>query len=217
MKTTPFLRRIFEDSALRTVFLLYSGAALNASYAAFHLVSGIRYSSSGAGALAVYYLLFAINRLFLIRAYQRERGLKEGRYEYVWRVSLRAGVFLLLLGLSVALGVLLIAFQTKSAPRSVTDLFISAAYTLTLLFLAVRGSIRHRRGGDPVLSAAKSVSVAAALVSVFSLEEAVFASSAPSLRRVLSVSVGTGAVLSVLSLAFYSIFYARGMLKHAKK
>ncbi len=207
----PFLRRICLDSALRALLSLFFGGVLNTAYAIFHMITAIRYGSEPFLVLSLYYLMLSVNRLFLIRAYRLSGKMEKGRVEYGWRVYRHAGVFVMALGLSMVGVVALTAWEKKSYPYSSNVLFISAVYTTALLLLALRGSVRLRQNGSPILSAAKTVSLAGAFVSVFSLYSTA-AARFHGTRTYLSIAVGSGSVLFILVLSVFMMVH--GKRKH---
>ena len=204
----PLLRRICLDSSLRALLSLVFGGASNTAYALFHMITAVRYGSESLLILSLYYLMLSANRLFLIRAYRISWKMEKGRRKYGWLVYRHAGVFLMALGLSMTAVVALTASERQGYPYSSFVLFIFAVYTSVLLFLAFRGSILFRQSGNPILSAAKSVSLAGAFVSVFSLYSTVSARMSRE-NGWLGFAVGGGAVFFILSLSVFMMVYGK--------
>ena len=69
-----YLRRYFTDPRLRVKISLYTSLALNTAYAIFQLGLGFRHASVWFHSLAVYYLLLAIMRYFLLKETLKENA-----------------------------------------------------------------------------------------------------------------------------------------------
>ena len=213
-KKKPFahfsiLCRICLDSTFRTLFALYGGGALNLGYAVFHMVTANRYDSEPLLVLSLYYLMLSANRLFLIRAYRHAEKMQEKRSKYAWSIYRHAGVFVMALGLSMIGVVILTASEGRTYFYSKAVLVVCTAYTVMLPALALRASIRLRKNGSPILSAAKTVSIAGAFVSVFSLFNTIAADRSASVQRLLSIAVGGGSVIFILGLSVFMMVHGK--------
>ena len=155
-KIKSFFWRVWEDFSLRTLLFLYGGGIFNALYAVLYIVFSLVLDNEMLFAFAVYYTVLAVNRLLLIRSYRlSERG-KEIK---PWRVFWHSGMFIFALGLSLFPLSAFLILKGRSTRHSLPLLLASLAYTLSVLFLSLRGSKRHRQSGNPILSAAKNVSL----------------------------------------------------------
>lgn len=208
-----FLRRICFDRRLRALLSLFFGGLFNTAYAFFHIITAVRYGSESLLMLSLYYLMLSANRLFLIRAYRLSQKAEKGNVQYPWRVYRHAGAFLLALGLSMTGVVAITASEKESYPYSPAVFFVTFLYTTALLILALRASIHLRRSGSPILSAAKTVSLAGAFVSVFSLYSTA-AARFQGVRTYLSIAVGGGSVLFILALSVFMMIHGKRQINN---
>ena len=168
-RLTRLFWRIYGDFSLRTLFFLYSGGFFNAFYAGIYILLSLRFGTEMLLVFSLYYTMLAVSRLFLIRSY---RLYQKGSVKEPWRIFRHSGVFIFALGLSMIPLSVFSSAKSKSALYPPFVLLASFAYTVAVLFLSLRGSVRHRQSGSPILSAAKNVSLVGAFVSLLTLREA---------------------------------------------
>ena len=93
-------------------------------------------------------------------------------------------------------------------------------YRLCGMILMVMNVVKYRKYRSPVMSAAKVVSLAAALVSMLSLETAMltqFGSTDSEMsRRIMTACTGAGVCTIILAMAVYMIYHATRELKYAR-
>ena len=94
------------------------------------------------------------------------------------------------------------------------------SYRLCGMILMVMNVVKYRKYRSPVMSAAKVVSLAAALVSMLSLETAMltqFGSTDSEMsRRIMTACTGAGVCTMILAMAVYMIYHATRELKYAR-
>ena len=202
-KIKGFFMRVWGDFSLRTLLFLYGGGIFNALYAVLYIVFSLALDNEMLFAFSVYYTVLAVNRLFLIRSYRLS---ERGKEKNPWRIFLHSGMFVFALGLSLFPLSAFLILKERSTHYSLPLLLASLAYTLSVLFLSTRGSIRHTESGSPILSAAKNISLSGALVSLLSL------------GSVLPVSytlLATFSAVATLSIGVFMMVYGRSNVKGA--
>ena len=94
------------------------------------------------------------------------------------------------------------------------------SYRLCGMILMVMNVVKYRKYRSPVMSAAKVVSLAAALVSMLSLETPMltqFGSTDSEMsRRIMMACTGAGVCTMILAMAVYMIYHATRELKCAR-
>ena len=94
------------------------------------------------------------------------------------------------------------------------------SYLLCGMILMVMNVVKYRKYRSPVMSVAKVVSLAAALVSMLSLETAMltqFGSTDSEMsRRIMTACTGAGVCTIILAMAVYMIYHATWELKCAR-
>lgn len=203
----PLLRRYFTDKSFGMQVSLYRSLGLNVFYAALKLGFGIYYRSVWFGTLAVYYFLLAVVRFCLVR-YARKR---EFGAELVpeWKRYGLCGVVLLLLNLVMGGEVILMVCRNEGFHYAGYLIYVMAMYAFYCVTMAVRNVIVYRKFRSPVMSAAKALQLAAALVSMLALETAMLeqfgGNDGESFRTIMTGCTGGGVCLAILGMAIYMI------------
>lgn len=118
-----------------------------------------------------------------------------------------------------------IAWQNRGFQHHPITTLAMAAYTFTSLTLAIMNVVKYRKYQSPVLSASKAISLAAACVSMLTLETAMLAAFGGAGRRGISPAVtaltGAAVCLLVLVMAVYMIVRStreiKGVLHHERR
>jgi hypothetical protein len=204
-------RKFFDSALFRSEVSLHQGLFMNLLYVAVKLVSGIMYRSVWLIAFGIYYLLLAVMRGNLVHyvhsaaAQGKEIG-EDIRSEF--RRYRICGVVLLLMNQALACIVVYIVHLNQGVTYPGQLIYLMALYAFYAIITAVINVIRFRRQGSPVLSAAKVISLTAALVSMLSLETAMLAQFGgdDSEFRMIMTSISGGVVCTfVLAMAIYMI------------
>lgn len=213
----PLVSKYLREDRFRAEAALYQGLLINLVYAGIKMFSGIRYKSLWFITLAVYYILLAVMRASLLH-YVR-RGGRDRASE--WRRYRLCGIILLFMNFALSGMVVLVVHQNSGFEYPGVLIYIMAMYTFYAAIMAVWNVVKFRKYGSPVLSAAKTINLTAALVSVLSLETAMLTqfgtADDPVFRKVMTAS--TGAVISVivLGMAVYMNMSSTKQLKQIKQ
>ena len=211
----PLGRRYVEDVKFRTEVSLGIGFIINLLYIVMKMVSGIYYRSTWFIALAVYYMLLAVMRFLLLC----RKGWPEGkaRQELELRRYRSCGIVLLFMNIALAGIVTFMVHQNRGYEYPGTLIYAMAAYSFYAVIIATINVVKFRRHGSPILSAAKAISLVAALVSILSLETAMLAQFGgeddPLFRKVMTGATGGGVCVIVLGMALFMIVKASKLLK----
>ncbi len=212
----PLLRRYFGEVAFRTEASLYQGLFVNLAYASVKFFSGIWYRSVWFGALAGYYILLAVMRFILLH-YVRGRRQTGEKIIFEWNRYRLCGIILLLMNQTLAGIIILVVYQNSGFEYPGILIYIMALYTFYAAITAVMNVIKFRKYGSPVLSAAKAISLTAALVSVLSLETAMLtqfgAAEDAGFRRSMTGATGAGICIIVLGMAVYMIGHSTRQMR----
>ena len=204
----PLISRYLREDVFRAETALYQGLFVNLLYAGIKMFSGICYQSVWFVTLGVYYILLAAMRAALLH-YVR-RGEKDKRTE--WRRYRLCGCILLSMNAALAGIVVLVVHQNSGFEYPGMLIYVMAMYAFYATITAVRNIVKFRKYGSPVLSAAKAVSLTAALVSMLSLETAMLtqfgAAEDPLFRKTMTAATGAGVCLLVLGMAVFMIVHS---------
>lgn len=215
------VRRYLKEHIFRTEISLYSGLMINLLYAGIKLFSGIRYQSVWFGTLAVYYFLLAVLRFSLLN-YLRKRGrsTKNNQWEELKRCRI-CGIVLMALDWALAGIIILAVTKNNGFAYPGMLIYLMALYTFYSVITAVMNVVKFRKYGSPVISAAKAVSLTAALVSMFSLETAMVTqfgdAKDASFRRDMSAATGTAVMMIVLALAGMMVLRTTIQIRRIKR
>ena len=196
------LRRWKNDLRLRVTLSLYGSLAWNAAYALLQLGLGVQHRSFWFCSLAVYYATLACMRFFLVR----HTGRHGPRANMGAQLKKYRGCGILLLAVNVTLSVMIffmVYWNRTFVHREITAIAL-AAYTFGSLAMAIVNVIKYRRYHSPVYSASKAISLAAACVSMLTLESTMLTTfggeSTDALTRRIMLAA-TGAAVSALIIA----------------
>ncbi|MBE6650657.1 MAG: hypothetical protein E7613_05020 [Ruminococcaceae bacterium] len=215
-----YARRWRDDPRLRVTLSLYGTLAWNTAYAVFQLGLGFWHHSFWFFSLAAYYISLAVMRFFLVRHTRRfvpgER-MKEELIRYR-----RCGSIFLVMNLAFALMVFFMVYWNRTFHHHEITTIAMAAYTFGSLTMAIIGAVKYRRYNSPVYSASKGISLAAACVSMLTLESTMlttFGDGTMDLfaqRILLGVSGGVISVFIIL-MAGYMIVQGTKRIKLLQK
>lgn len=203
LSENPLGNRYLTEAEFRTRVSLYLSLAINLVYSAIKLVSGIYYASLWIEAVAVYYILLAVMRFLLLRYLHSDKQDKTLEYR---RYRLTA-VLMLLLNLTLSVLVLHMILKQQADTSSDIIVITSAAYTFYTLTVSMIDIVKYRKYESPVLSAAKAIRFAAALVSLLSLEATMLAhfGQDEGFRRRMLALTGAGVCALVVAMSVYMI------------
>ena len=214
-KSNRIANALITDNRLRTVMTALPGMGLNLIYAVFNGVVGITARSAWYGSLSAYYLLLCIMR-FLSVSYARQIYTKkkqadnpENRELKVYR---NCGIILSVS--SIALGGAVIMLVTGYGGKSYPGLLIyaAAAYTFCKLTMSIINMVKVRKENSFLLTTLRNISHSDALVSLLSLQTALFAAfgqNAGEFVPTMNALTGAGVCLMILGLGIYMVCDAK--------
>ncbi len=215
----PLGHRLMTDAAFKTHVSLYCSLTLNLLYVAFNLVSGFFYRSAWFIVMAAYYTILALMRFLLVR-YVKHNELGEQRLSE-WKRSRVCAVILLTINVALSGAVLMIMYQNRGFEYHGILIYIVAMYTFYITTTAIVDIVKYRKYNSPVMSMTKVIKLAAALVSMLSLETAMLTEfgkeNSAQFRRVMIASTGAGVSVVIVALSAYMIVRAGKEIKAHKK
>lgn len=214
-----FVRRWLEDDRLRVNFSLYSAFVLNVAYAAFHIGLGARHRTFWFYSLGIYYIFLAVMRFFLVR---HSRMYKPGeRMRAELRRYCACGYAFLLMNLALACIVFFMIYWNRTFVHHEITTITMAAYTFTAFTLAIVNIVKYRKYKSPVYSASKTISLAAACVSILTLEATMMTTFGgetmdAATRRLFLGLTGAAVIGTVVALAIFMIVQGTKKLRLLK-
>lgn len=212
--------RYLKEKNYRAEISLYPGLLINLIYAGIKMFSGIRYRSVWFGTLAVYYILLAVMRFFLLQHMRTKNIRKEEKTEALRRCRW-CGIVLLVLNWALAGMIILVVLKDSGFTYPGMLIYVMAMYTFYSVITAAKNMIQFRAYGNPVLSAAKVISMTAALVSMLSLETAMLTQFGtgedPVFRQLMTAVTGAGVIAIVLAMAISMIVKSTAQMRKMKE
>lgn len=214
LRSTPLGKKLLGDVIFRSEITLHGGLCMNLLYTALNLFSGIRYRSTWFIALAFYYMLLSVMRAVLVR-YVHSRPIGEDTSSEL-RYYRVCGIILLFMNQALVGIVVAMVTQNRGFSYSGQLIYMMALYTFYITIAAVVNLVKFRKHGSPILSAAKVISLTAALVSMLSLETAMlaqFGQDEEEFRRIMIGAFGGAVCAVVLTMAIYMIVRSTKQLR----
>lgn len=211
-------KRYVTDSAFRIRSSMYLSLYSSLAYAAINLLSWYTNRSWWFSILAGYYLILVL-LWALLAGYVRSHPV-DGELPRQWKRARSCAYILLLINLSLSGAVLMILFRNKGYHYPGILIYVMALFTFYSVIHAVIGMIKRRHLESPVLSAAQSVSLSAALVSMLNLETAMFAQFGKEMpiqeQRIFVILTGAGVSITVVTLSVVLIVRATKEIRREK-
>ncbi|MBO5198173.1 MAG: hypothetical protein J6B85_06600 [Lachnospiraceae bacterium] len=212
-----FGNKYMTDAAYRTHFNLYISFGINLLYVAVNLFTGIWFWSVWSITLAAYYIILAVMRFLMLRfvgrvgiGKDREKELKQSRL---------CGIILMTVNLALSGVVVLVIVQNKGFEYHGILIYVMAMYTFYVTVNSIINLFKYRKYNSPVMSTTKSINLAAALVSMLSLETAMLSqfggeNATPHFDQIMVGATGAGVCAIVLTMSIYTIVHTNKELKN---
>ncbi len=209
-----------KDVHLRVNVSLYGSFIWNVAYAVLQLCLGLYHSSFWYYSMAGYYISLAVMRFYLSR-YTRKYKAGERRKAELLRYR-TCGIIFLALNLTLTVMIFFMVYWNRTFRHHEITTIAMAAYTFTTFTFAIINIVKYRKYKSPVYSASKAISLAAACVSMLTLETTMLTTFGEvttdvfTKRIFLSVSGGVISVFIVF-MALYMIARSNRELKIVSK
>jgi hypothetical protein len=212
--------RIWQDNTrLRVNVSLYGTLIYNTAYALLQFGMGFWHHTFWFYSLAGYYICLAVMRFFLARYTTKHKPGQKMREELI-RYRLCGWVFLAM-NLALALIIFFMVYWDRTFTHHMITAIAMAAYTFAAFTIAIINIVKYSKYNSPVYSASKAISLAAACVSMLTLEATMLTTfgdgSMDAITRKIMLGC-TGAVISVfiIVMAVYMIKQSNKQLKKLK-
>ena len=214
-----YVKLWFGDLRLRANIMLYGPSLWNTIYAVLQLWLGFYHHTIWYYSLGGYYIYLAVMRFYLVRYLRRnkpgenmEAELKKYRF---------CGWIFLAMNTALALIIFFMVYWNRTFEHNMITAIAMAAYTFTTFTMAIINLIKYRKYNSPILSAGKNISMAAACVSMLTLESTMlttFNDGTMSLasRRIMLAVTGTAVSAFVITMAVVMIVQSTRRIKEMK-
>lgn len=211
----PLGNRYMTDAAFRTHISLHISLTVNLLYVGLNIFLGVWYQTRWFAILAGYYAILAVMRFLLVK-FVNKNGIGKNRMLEFQRSRI-CGYILMTVNASLSCAVLMILFQNRGYEYHGILIYVMAIYTFYVTTHAIIDIIKYRKYSSPVMSTAKIISLSAALVSMLSLETAMFSQFGGEMslenQRIMIVATGAGVSIVVITMSVHMIVRATKEIK----
>lgn len=203
--------RYMSDVLLRVKISLYSSLLFNLFYAAFKLIAGVHYASFWYGADAIFYIVLSVARFLLIRHMRKDESDKVAEYKK-YRFC---GVLIFTLNAAYIPVVYQIVNQGMGYSYPGLLIYVVATYTFYCITMSIINVVRYRKYNNPIYSAGRALSLTKAIVAMFALQTAMFASFNDDivLERVMNAVFGGLICCAIFAIAVMMVVRANNELR----
>lgn len=201
-----------KEKKMRFSFL--RSLAINLAFAIFKMGAGLSYHSTWLVTVGIYYLALTLIRSILLYYEQKlERSSdQKQKLDVGWNCYQVCGWLLLLLNSTMTGMVFQMIWQGEGSSYPELVVYAVAAYTFYRLGVTILNVFKSRKNTSPILAAARNLDLSVALMSLFTLQTAMFSVFGGTFEyQHLMNSLTGGAVCLLVVLA------ALGMVLHGRK
>ncbi len=217
MSRYKYTAMYLNDREFRAKVSLCAGLAVNGFYAVFKCATGAIYRSAWLWAIGIYYVILGLIRFTLLKNVSitdRQEPSRE-RKIHEYKSARICGIMMLALNAAMSGMTIQMVLQNRFYEYKGYIIYISAAYAFYCLIAAIVNVVKFAKINNPLLSAAKTISLASALMSIFALQTAMFSSfgGGEEFQRLMNSIVGGAVCFSVICMAAFMVIRANYKLK----
>mgnify|MGYP003312052283 CR=1 FL=1 len=169
--------------------------------------------------LAVYYTILVIVRLILVKYVSKDAMGSNHLGEL--RMNAICSAILLTVNIVLSGAVLMILYQDKGFTYNGVLIYVMALYTFYTTIHAIVTLVKYRKLNSPVMTTIRAIQLFAALVSMLSLETAMFSQFGQDMalehKRLMIILTGAGVSITVLIMSVYMIAKSVKTIKNIKE
>jgi len=222
MNSYKYTSMYLNDREFRARVSLYSGLAVNMFYAVFKCATGAVFRSAWLWTIGIYYVMLSAIRFTLLRNVRltdkKEHTLERKIHEY--KSARRCGIMMFALNIAMTGMTVQMIWRNRGYEYKGYIIYISAMYAFYSLINAVVNVVKFAKINNPILSAAKILSFAGALMSMFALQTAMFSAfggEGESYQRLMNTITGGVVCTTVMGMAFFMIVWSGKKLKSLER
>ena len=217
--SNKLLVRYQNDINFRINLSLYLSLVLNIAYSIFQLCLGLYHKSFWFISMSVYYVLLSLMRFYLVNHTKKNKPGEDLLIEYK-RYNICGWVMLLMNLIVTAIIFFIIYFDRTFYHHQITTIAL-AAYAFLTFSLSIYNFIKYRKFNSPVYSAAKSINLVAACVSMMTLTTTMLTTfggeDVVEYKKLLLTMVGVVVSLFILTISIQIIIFTSKNLKKLKE
>ncbi|MBO5389627.1 MAG: hypothetical protein J6A59_16145 [Lachnospiraceae bacterium] len=211
--------RMLSEASFRTHISLYLSLCANLLYVGLNIFFYVENHSMWFVILAVYYTILVIVRLILAKYVRKDSNGTNQLREL--KLNILCSGILLTLNIVLSGAVLMILYQDKGFTYNGILIYVMALYTFYTTIHAIVTLVKYRRLNRPVMTTVRAIQLFAALVSMLSLETAMFEEFGQDMttwsKRLFIMLTGAGISITVLIMSIYMIVKSVKTIKNIKE
>lgn len=221
MNSYKYTSMYLNNREFRARFSLYSGLAVNMFYAVFKCATGAVFRSAWLWAIGIYYVMLSLIRFTLLRNVRitdkKEHNTERKIHEY--KSSRMCGIMMFALNIAMTGMTVQMIWRNRGYEYKGYIIYISAMYAFYCLINAIVNVVKFSKINNPILSSAKIISLAGALMSMFALQTAMFSAfgGGESYQRLMNTITGGVVCTAVLGMAVFTIVWSNRNLKSLER
>lgn len=217
-------KRLVNDKLYRGRVVLYKGLITSMLFAAFKMTVAIVYHSVWFGAVAVYYLALSGMRYLLVRYMRKADDISKThagekayeRYLIENRGYRICGYLMFFLNVAMSGMTIQMVLHDKGYTYPGFIIYVSAMYAFYTFVMSIINLVKYRRLNSPVISAAKIIGLASALMSILALQTAMltqFGAEQHDFIKLMNSLTGTAVCLAIFIMAIIMIYKSGKQMK----
>ena len=216
-----YTQRFLTDKELRTWVFAYFTLILNAVVAMFKVIVGHLYDSEWLYAMAGYHMLASIMVFIIVYREKRNKATEEQhRFIHGLKSYELCGWFMILMNTAISVIVFYVVFKEQTITYPGFMIYAIAAFSFYSMTMAIINLVKYRRKDNPAFSAIKRISLAKALVSMFTLQVAMltqFSAGTGIATRLMNFATGAVVCASIMALAVFMLLGVRKDYREVKR
>lgn len=193
---------------------LYTHLLVDLIYGLWQIVQGVVVGSAWIGGYGIYNVCHGVVRAVLARYERKLKALPEDgrKLRLGWRCYTICGFLMVAVNLTMTGLVFQMVWMGRSSHYSEIMVIAVAAFTFYKLIMAIVRVVRCRRSNEPISGAARNLGLAEAMMSLFSLQAALFAVYGGGFEHQLLMNSLTGFAVCLMTM-----LGGIGMIVHGRK
>lgn len=203
--------RYMTEMDFKAEVSLYLSFGINIFYSVYKAFAGVYYHSVWFGTVAYYYMILSAERFLLLKHIRR----KQRDYIKEYKKYSFCGYLLLILTIALIGMSVYMIHDGKVTVYPGHIIYAAAGYTFYNFITAILNIIKYRKLKNPIYSASKIITLATALISIFSLQTAMFAAFGKDIiqQRQMNILTGFCIFAIIIAMALFMIMYGKHSIK----
>lgn len=212
-----YTAKLADDAVYRTVAMTYLSFGVNAAMGLAKAAAGIFLRSYWLITFAAYYILLCVIRMFLLKTNRSIGGIndKNLRETAEWKAYGICGFLFMAMTVILQGAIVLILKDGHGFKYEGFLIYAVAAYDFYCLISSIVYMVRKSTDHTPVIRAIKIIKLSTSLVSMLSLQTAMFASfgNGGDFQSKMNFIVGTSICVLIFLLGMFMVFNSRRKIK----